>query len=121
MLQPEFPIKSIVDGKPVFMTEPLFPGYICFRIREDAFDYRQLRYTRGVIRILSFNGKPAFISDEIIGCIDDILRSRALLVGKGEPITRCLGKESSQRIKAIFDASDGEERAMLLMSFLHIP
>ena len=49
---------------------PLFPCYIFARFSE--YEYRFVKYTRGVRRIVEFGGMPCLISDEII----DFIKSR---------------------------------------------
>lgn len=51
-----------------YVMKPLFPGYIFarFSITEH---YRLIKFTRGVVDIVSFGGVPAVVEDTLIGTI----------------------------------------------------
>jgi len=51
-------------GKPKQIT-PLFPNYLFTRIR-DAEQYQKVIWTPGVRRVISFNGFPACLDDNIV-------------------------------------------------------
>jgi transcriptional antiterminator RfaH len=55
-------------GKPHYLVKPLFPGYIFayFKISDLL---HKVRFTRGVNNVLSIDGKPTPIDDEIIEII----------------------------------------------------
>lgn len=56
-------------GAPVFFTKPLFPRYIFARF--EARNLHKIVFTRGVHAVISFNGAPVTIDDEIITLIKD--------------------------------------------------
>jgi len=61
-------VRSIKRG-----IEPLFPNYVfIFWDLEDLVCYNTIKYTRGVNRILGFDGLPIPISDEVV----DVIKKR---------------------------------------------
>ena len=52
-------------GAVTFVARPLFPRYIFARFRPEA-SLRKVRFTRGVLKVVSFNLKPAPIENEVI-------------------------------------------------------
>jgi transcription elongation factor/antiterminator RfaH len=63
-----------------WVDEPLFRGYVF--IRGDALDRYHSIQTRGVVRMVQFQGKPAMVRDEEIDRIRRILR-------EGEYVEAC--------------------------------
>lgn len=61
-LQPRFPQRAGTDA-----DAPLFPGYVFCRF--DALAHAPIVTTPGVIRIVGFNGVPAFVDEEEIAAI----------------------------------------------------
>ena len=53
------------SGKLTQIVKPLFPGYIFSRFRYNQ-NYHQVRYTRGVHSLVSFNNQPSTVADEIV-------------------------------------------------------
>jgi len=60
---PRIPSRKSSSG-----TEALFPGYI-FAFCNDEMLFRKLAFTRGVVHVVSFGGKPASVSDDLIEAI----------------------------------------------------
>ena len=58
-------------GAVTFIARPLFPRYIFARFRVQS-SLRRVRFTRGVLRVVSFNLTPAPIDGEVI----EFMRSR---------------------------------------------
>jgi transcription elongation factor/antiterminator RfaH len=56
-------------GVPVFISKPLFPRYIFARF--EARNLHKIVFTRGVHSVVSFDGVPTSIDDEIITLIKD--------------------------------------------------
>ncbi len=80
--------------------------------------WAKLRSTRGVLRVVSFANKPAPISDDVILHIKDSLYTVAEQGGikPGQAVE--LDDGPFKGINAIFQAYDGEERAIVLISFM---
>ena len=100
--------------------EALFPGYLFIRLDRIADNWYPIRSTRGVSRIVTFGGQPVPVRDELI----DQLRQR-LAQARAQPAR---GFRSGERVQinqdgfsdseAIFVSSDGEERAVILLTLL---
>lgn len=115
---PKIEVEKIKAGKRSKRLEPLFPGYIFVNLEQTNSMWAKLRSTRGVLRIVSFANKPAAIADEVI---EHIKASMGKVEEKG-------GIKAGQAIElddgpfkglgAIFQAYDGEERAIVLISFM---
>lgn len=58
-------------GRVTLIARPLFPRYIFARFRPKS-SLREVKFTRGVLKVVSFNFKPAPIDDEVI----EFMRSR---------------------------------------------
>lgn len=59
------------SGAITLITRPLFPRYVFGRFSVQR-SLRQVRFTRGVLKVVSFNSKPTPIDDEVI----ELLKSR---------------------------------------------
>ncbi|WP_417566250.1 transcription/translation regulatory transformer protein RfaH [Marinobacter sp.] len=116
---PKITVETIKAGKRSKKLEPLFPGYLFVNLDQTDPMWAKLRSTRGVLRIVSFANKPAAISDDVIQHIKDSLDSVAEQGGikPGQAIQ--LSEGPFEGINAIFQAYDGEARAIVLISFMH--
>jgi transcriptional antiterminator RfaH len=61
-------VPSSLSGKATYIIKPLFPGYIFARFVVNDLMHK-ICYTRGITRILSSEGRPIPIDDEIIASI----------------------------------------------------
>jgi len=115
---PEVSIERIANRKRTVRSEPLFPGYIFIQVDQDDSCWRQLHSTRGVLRVLSFGGKPGVIPDEVVDYIADNLEAVESAGGlrKGQPVG--IQDGPLKGLEAIFQSYDGEQRAVVLISFM---
>ncbi len=115
---PKIEVEKIKAGKRTKKLEPLFPGYIFINLDQSDPMWGKLRSTRGVMRVVSFANKPAAIEDEVIEHIKASMDKVAEQGGikPGEPIE--LEDGPFKGIAAIFQAYDGEERAIVLITFM---
>ena len=111
-------MEKIKGGKRTKKLEPLFPGYLFVKLEQADPVWAKLRSTRGILRIVSFANKPATIPDDVIQHINDSLHTVAELGGikPGQAVE--LEDGPFKGISAIFQAYDGEERAVVLISFM---
>lgn len=70
---PNIIVENIKAGKRTKKLEPLFPGYLFVNLEQTDPLWAKLRSTRGIQRVVSFAGKPAPISGEVIQHIKDSL------------------------------------------------
>eukprot|EP01093_Parvamoeba_rugata_P009560 TRINITY_DN2638_c0_g1_i1.p2 TRINITY_DN2638_c0_g1~~TRINITY_DN2638_c0_g1_i1.p2 ORF type:complete len:101 (-),score=6.26 TRINITY_DN2638_c0_g1_i1:207-509(-) len=80
--------------------------------------WAKLRSTRGILRVVSFANKPAAIPDNVIKHIKDSLHTVAEQGGIKPGQAVDLEGGPFKGISAIFQAYDGEERAIVLISFM---
>ncbi|MBZ0333197.1 transcription/translation regulatory transformer protein RfaH [Marinobacter sp. AL4B] len=115
---PKIEVEKIKAGKRARRLESLFPGYIFVRLEQTDPMWAKLRSTRGVLRMVSFANKPAAIADEVIEHIKAGMGKVAEQGGikAGQAIE--LDDGPFKGLGAIFQAYDGEERAIVLISFM---
>src|SRR5690554_1734486 len=115
---PKVQVEKIKAGKRIQKLEPLFPGYLFINLEQTDPAWAKLRSTRGVLRIVSFANKPAAIADGVIQHIKDSLGSVVQQGGLkcGEAVQ--LSEGPFEGINAVFQAYDGEERAIVLINFM---
>lgn len=115
---PKITVEKIKAGKRTNKLEPLFPGYLFVNLEQTDPMWAKLRSTRGVVRIVSFANKPASIPDNVIQHVKDSLDTVAERGGikPGQAVE--LDEGPFKGISAIFQAYDGEERALVLISFM---
>ncbi|AHI29126.1 transcription/translation regulatory transformer protein RfaH [Marinobacter similis] len=115
---PNIIVENIKAGKRTKKLEPLFPGYLFVNLEQTDPLWAKLRSTRGIQRVVSFAGKPAPISGEVIQHIKDSLESVAERGGIKPGKTVQLHEGPFEGISAIFHAYDGETRAIVLINFM---
>ncbi|WP_100641493.1 transcription/translation regulatory transformer protein RfaH [Marinobacter salexigens] len=115
---PKIQVEKIKAGKRTQKLEPLFPGYLFVNLEQTDPAWAKLRSTRGVLRVVSFANKPAAIADEVIQQVKNGLDSVQKQGGlkPGEAVQ--LGEGAFEGINAVFQAYDGEERAIVLINFM---
>ena len=115
---PKITVEKIKAGKRSKKLEPLFPGYLFVNLEQSDPQWAKLRSTRGVLRIVSFANTPAAISDEVIQHVKDSLDSVAEQGGIKPGQAVQLNEGPFEGINAIFQAYDGEARAIVLINFM---
>ncbi|NWO04549.1 MAG: transcription/translation regulatory transformer protein RfaH [Alteromonadaceae bacterium] len=115
---PKIEVEKIRGGKRQKRLEPLFPGYVFVNTEPINPVWTKLRSTFGVLRVVSFAGKPAAVDDAVIEQIKASMEKVAALGGikKGQKVE--LEDGPFKGINAIFQAYDGEERAIVLITFM---
>ena len=114
---PKISVEKIKAGKRTKKLEPLFPGYLFVNLEQTDPMWAKLRSTRGILRIVSFANKPAGIPDDVIKHIKESLHTVAEQGGIKPGQVVNLEGGPFKGISAIFQAYDGEERAIVLISF----
>jgi transcriptional antiterminator RfaH len=115
---PKISVEKIKGGKRSKKLEPLFLGYLFVNLEQTDPMWSKLRSTRGVLRIVGFANKPAPISDAVIQHIKESLDSVAEQGGIKPGQAVQLSEGPFEGINAIFQAYDGEERAIVLVNFM---
>lgn len=122
VFHPVLTLKRKRQGKLVSVTEPLFPYYLFIRLDQVVSNWRPIRSTRGVLRLLTFGNKPIATPNALI----DTLRSQPhqqdsihTYFSAGEKVTITEGPFKD--LEAIFTRCKGEERAIVLLNVLNRP
>lgn len=109
----------------VLAQEPLFPRYLFIQLGLDnmAQSWAPIRSTRGVSRLVTFGTEPKRVDDALI----DALRSQEAIC-KDQPVSLFKPGERVQinegpfaGIQGIFQNTNGEQRAMVLIELLSKP
>jgi transcriptional antiterminator RfaH len=115
---PKITVEKIKANKRTKKLEALFPGYLFVNLEQADPMWAKLRSTRGILRVVSFSNKPAPIPDDVIQHVKEGLSTVAEQGGikPGQAVE--LDDGPFKGINAIFQAYDGEERAIVLISFM---
>ena len=116
---PTFTAERVRGGRKAEVQEPLFPRYLFIHLDEFNDNWYPIRSTRGVRAIVSCNGQPIPVRNQVVDGIRVRLAARAhreRYLKPGERVEITEGPFA--RLEAIFIASDGEERVMLLLNIL---
>lgn len=115
---PKVSVERIRAGKRTVKLEPLFPGYLFVHLEPTDPMWSKLRSTRGVLRVVGFRNKPAALSDDVVEQIKQSLNTVEEQGGiKPGQVVR-LSEGAFDGVDAIFQAYDGEERAIVLINFM---
>ncbi len=117
---PRLMVEKIKRGKATMVSEPMFPRYLFVRL--DASGQGQswspIRSTQGVSRLVHFGNTPAKADAQLVA----LLRSREQslpaerLFTPGQQVRVAEGPFAG--IEAIYQTSDAEQRAMILIEIL---
>jgi transcriptional antiterminator RfaH len=116
---PNHRIKKIQRGKLQVKTEPLFPGYVFIHLDEQS-NWSALRATRGVTKVVSFNGRPQPVDSMLILALRQRFTSEQepeALYKPGERVVIIDG--CFKHIEAIVKAVTPDERVIVLLNILN--
>lgn len=123
LFHPVLEVQKKRRGRLEWVQEPLFPHYLFLRLDRVASNWRPIRSTRGVLRIVTFGtAMPVPVSDELV----EVLRQhgvtrndnpRQLYFRQGESVDITEGPFKD--LQAVFESHKGEERAIVLLNLLH--
>jgi transcriptional antiterminator RfaH len=117
--RPLYERERLRRGRRCFARAALFPGYLFIRLDRIHDNWLPICSTRGVIQIVRFNDYPLPVAD---GIVEEIRRRierqpiREPCLKSGERVV--IAEGSFAGVEAIFIASDGDERVMLLINIL---
>lgn len=115
---PKISSERLKQGRVSESREPLFPGYMFVELGEQDVGWPKIRSTRGVQRLVGFSGAPASIPNAVIIQIREALSSLGdqPYIRQGQKVS--LTEGPFQGLDAVFQSFDGEQRAMVLISFM---
>ena len=122
IFSPSISVERIVRKKRVIRDEAVFPGYIFIRLDLEQSDWGALSSTRGVGKIVSFNGSPCSVSDDLINALRHqfyTLEKPVALYKAGDKVQVTAG--CFKDIEAIVKAVTPDERVIVLLHILHSP
>ena len=120
---PTHPIKRKTQNGVQSLLAPLFPHYLFIKL-SDTDNWSSIHSTRGVSKIVRFNGVAASLDDHLVEALQ---RHCARLNGEFvEPIYKIGDKVivtegCFKEIEAIVTATDGDERVVLLLNLFNRP
>lgn len=123
IFHPVLQVQKKRRAKLVWVDEPLFPHYLFIRLSTLSSDWRPIRSTRGVLRLVAFgDSTPLPVSDGLIATLRDHAarneeESVHVYFRAGETVEITDGP--FKNLQAVFERHKGEERAIVLLNMLH--
>ncbi|WP_046079684.1 transcription/translation regulatory transformer protein RfaH [Halomonas sp. HG01] len=123
VFHPVLEVQKKRRGKLEWVSEPLFPYYLFIRLDRLVSNWRPIRSTRGVLKLVTFGGEmPVAVGDGLIEVLrrqasqdDDDVAHVYFRAGETVEITEGPFKD----LQAVFASHKGEERAIVLLNMLH--
>ena len=111
--------ERILRGKKILSKEPMFPRYLFVRLSNNGQqNWSPIRSSKGVSHLVNFGGLAASLDDEMMDNlqqkIDKAIVVKVFSIGDKVEIL----KGPFKGMEAIFNAYNGEERAMLFLNFM---
>jgi len=118
---PTHSVKRSRRQKTQWVTEPLFPHYLFIKLSNSS-NWAVIRSTRGVAKLVAFNGQPLPVDDLLVAALQ---HHCAIINGEepgpfykpGEKVVITQG--SFKDVEAVVQATKGEERVVLLLNLLN--
>jgi transcriptional antiterminator RfaH len=116
---PRFAAQRLHRGRRIEREESLFPNYLFIRLQRWVDNWYPLRSTRGVARLVTFGQDPLPVADPVIDEIRRrVDRQHAEPAHKPGDQVRIIDGPFAG-LDAIFQTEKDEQRALLLIDFLH--
>lgn len=116
--QPVIQAERLRHGKRQLLNEPLFPGYLFIRLDCTRDNWGPIRSTRGVCRLVGFNGCPLPVPDEVVATVKSRVAESPCITHL-QPGDKVIIKDDAfADIEAIFSAFDGERRVIILLNLM---
>lgn len=122
VFHPVLEVQKKRRGRLTWVEEPLFPHYLFIRLDRLVSNWRPIRSTRGVLRLVGFGDMPLPVPDSLVA----ILRQRGrhddeqtanLYFRAGEKVLITEGP--FKELQAVFASHKGQERAIVLLELLN--
>jgi transcriptional antiterminator RfaH len=115
---PEISVEKIVRGKRSEKLEALFPGYLFIYLSTEESNWRPIRSTRGVAKVVRFGETPAIVPADAIANIRAQLKGQTAESEFTPDTAVNITDGPFKGLQAIFQGYDGEQRAFLLLELL---
>lgn len=116
VFHPTIQVEKIRHGKIKLVEEPLFPYYLFVHLTS-ADNWRPIRSTRGVSKLVCSGNVPIKVGDSIIAALQEWQAEPPQeLFSPGDEVLIVAGPLKG--LKAIFAAKSGADRVVLFMSLL---
>jgi len=117
---PMLAVEKLRHGSVRAIPEPLFPGYLFISLDELTGNWHPIRSTRGVVQLVRVREYPIPMPDRVIDAIRARLASNTPRIPYLKPGERVRITEGAfSEIEAIFVATDGQDRVILLLNVLN--
>lgn len=117
---PQFITVRLYKGQERTREEPLFPNYLFVRLCAGVDNWAPIRSTRGVLRMVTFGGRPRPVADTIVTAIQARLQHMATphALAAGDPVLINTSDDPAATLEGVFQRYDGEERVIVLLTLL---
>ena len=120
-------VEKVRRGKPVVLTEPMFPSYVFVQLDTSenirGQSWSPVRSTLGVRDLVKFGGHPAKVDAELVTALhkrEQLQQSNPQApFAAGDKVLITDGPFAG--IQAIYQTADAERRSMILLSMLNKP
>lgn len=118
VFHPIIQVEKIRKGKLTQIEEPLFPYYLFIHLSDVSDNWRPIRSTRGVLKLVTFGDQPLQVQDDLVEALQQRIQPEPEhLLNPGDEVL--IDDGPFKGLKAIFECSRGEERVILLLNLLH--
>jgi transcriptional antiterminator RfaH len=112
-------VKRVRRGHYQTRIEALFPGYLFIQLSSDS-DWRALYATRGVSRLVNFNGQPHPVAKTLVDALKKRFEQQIEPEALYKPGQRVVVTDGCfKHIEAIVKAVTSGDRIIVLMNILH--
>lgn len=111
-------VQRIVRRQQVERTEPVFPGYLFIRLSQQS-NWSALQSTRGVSRLVGFNGQPSIVPDSLVEALQNRFNpdlAATPLYAPGDKVR--IAEGPFRDVEAIVKAVTPDARIVVLLNLL---
>jgi len=101
---------------------PLFPYYLFIRLNQTDSNWRPIRSTRGVLKVVRFGPKPTPVPDDFIATLKEFaFQTKADTINhyiKLKPTLTSVSPTDKEEYLAVLDKRTGDERVIALLNLI---